>query len=622
MLTDFEFSSRVSMNALRAAACLLVLFLWGAGAEGMEPEVRRAIRPGTELLIELNHPARLLGCQFSQDSWRILSESSAFQRILECRDVDRLRHAARFLETSLGVDWQTALFRLTDGGVVIAVHPGKAGQQPDVTVIVSSDSNQTLNCVLEAVQETLRRRAPRAATVGDAIRPAAVQLPEPAPTTFRAFSCHRVGNGYYAVAGRRLLVSNRQEALEEALDRLSDSEVAERFQPPESLRFSDVSGREPLVLITLNLKLVRQNPGAVEKLCFPTADWRAALLAGGYLDLVRRADYVAAGLFADDRGVELRVRLPAGAEGAYTGLDGYFAAGAGESAARPLRLPRTILSWSWFRDYSRLWNTRSELFVPQLVEQLESENIRQRKSSGGPGWEELLQVLGSHYRCVVARQQESAYSSPPTERLPAVALVVDVPDERKFRERALVSFDRLVEISVVSLAGQIGTAEYRGAKLTTVRFDDPQASSPRERRRLLNFDPAYALSGGHFIVGSTSEIVRDAIDEIARQSEIPATASMVQRPTHQFQCSFTELAESLNAFRGKFIRQIASDRKLTTGEAEQEFEVLRRFLSHLGKLSSWCVLGPRQFDFVLRIGAGREGLIVPAGSPDIAPSNR
>jgi hypothetical protein len=622
VLTVSEYSSRLLIGALRAAACLSVLFLWGAGTKGMEPEVRRAIRPGTELLIELNHPTRLLECQFSQDLWRILNESRAVRRLLECRDADRLRQSARFLETSLGVDWQTALLRLTEGGVVIAVHPAKSGKQPDVTVIVSSDSEQTLNRVLEAVHDTLRRRAPRAAPTGDAIRPAAVLLPEPAPTTFRAFSCHRVGKGFYAVVGRRLLVANRQEALEESLERLSDPEVAGQFQPPEPLQFAETAGQEPLVLITLNLKQVRQNPGTLEKLCFPTADWRATLLAGGYLDLVRRADYAAAGLFVDDRGAELRVRLPAGAEGAFAGLDGYFAARAGESAERLLRLPRTMLSLSWFRDYSRLWNTRSALFVPRLVEQLDSEDIRQRSSGAGPGWGELSQVLGSHFRIVVARQRESAYPSPPVERLPAFALVVDVRDERKFREHALASFDRLVQVSAASLAGQIGAAEYRGVKLTTVRFDDPQNASPRERRRLLNFDPAYALRGEHLIVGSTSEIVRDVIDDLARQSEIPAAAPTDRRPTHEFQCSFTELADSLNLFRETFVRQFVSDRKLTNAEAGKEFDVLRRFLSQLGTVSSWSVLGPRQFDFVLRIGAEREEPAAPARSPAIAPPNR
>jgi hypothetical protein len=580
----------------------------------MEPEVRRAVPPGTALLIELNHPARAFDSRFGKDLWTILRESSAVRQSLDSPDIERLRQSARFLETTLEVDWHTALSQLTEGGVVIAVHPAKSGKQPDVTVVVSSDNEQTLKRVLDAIHETLRRRAQGAAVAADPARPAAVKPPEPVSTTFRSFSCHRVGNGHYAVAGRRLLVANRQEVLEEALSRMSDPEISDLCQPPESLQFPDFSGREPLILMTLNLKLARQDPGTLEKLKFPMAEWVPVVLAGGYLDLLRRADFVSAGLFADDRGAELRVRFPAGAEGALAGLRGYFATEAGEAAAPLLRPTGTLFSMSWFRDYARIWNARSELCAPQLVKKIDSDNIRQREVAGGPGLGDLTQLLGSHYRVVAARQQESAYQSPPAERAPAFALVVDVPDEQKFREQALAPIDRFVQLSVVPLAGEIRPAEYRGAKLTTVRFDGPEQSSPRERRHLLNFDPAFTLTRGHLILGSTSEIVRAVIDELERHTEIPDTIRTGPGQTHEFQCSLPALADALNLFRGKFVRQIASDRKLTSDEAERELEVLRRFLSRLGQLSSRSNLGPQQFDFVLRVGADPDRPADPSGS--------
>src|SRR5262249_17587225 len=141
-------------------------------------------------------------------------------------------------------------------------------------------------------------------------------------TKYRSYDCQRVGNGHFSVVGRQLVVSNSKGGLEAALDRLAGAAPNKPFDPPASLRLVDSAGSPPVILATANLKLLREDPKTSAALMLPGNDPIPVVLLGGYLDLLRRADFAAAGLFVNGQGYELKIRFPVGSDGAYAGLRG------------------------------------------------------------------------------------------------------------------------------------------------------------------------------------------------------------------------------------------------------------------------------------------------------------
>jgi hypothetical protein len=363
-----------------------------------------------------------------------------------------------------------------------------------------------------------------------------------------------------------------------------------------------------MVLATVNLKLLKDDPKAKPPLTFPANDPIPVVLLGGYLDLFRRADFAAAGIFVSGPTPELRIRVPVGTDGAFAGLRGYFASEATESAPLLLRPPGTIFTAGWFRDYRKLWDARSELLNPELVQKLEAANSKAQSEGAKVGLADLVQVLGPRFRIVAARPQETTYNINLEERLPAFALVVSVRDETGFRERVLTGIDSLLWLSVASAnLGEIRLSDYRGAKINTLRFSEKPEFADSDKRILYNFTPSYSLTRGELIVGSTAEIVRNLIDELDRQAAVPeAAAPVAERPTDRQQLSFTELSELLKGYMPRLVRGAVNDRGLTPADAEKEIDVLRQMLIRVGQLTAATMIADDHFEISIRVGPAAE----------------
>jgi hypothetical protein len=586
-------------------AVLAAIFAGSLGiAAAAEPTARDLVSPETALLIEINQPLQLLDNPLGRDVWSLLQGTSGVQQALTSPEADRFRQAAKFIEKSLGVDWRTAIGRLTAGGIVVAIGPQKAPAEPVVTAILTAADEQTLKQFVDAVQAEIQRAAK---AVGDNAN--GHKAPATEADRYRSYDCHRIGKGHFSVVGRQFVASNSRAGLEATLDRLSGIATSKAFAPPDSLRLVNGAGQPPLVLATLNVKMVREDPNNKAPLTFPANDPIPIVLLGGYLDLFRRADFAAAGLFAEGPAYELKVRVPVGTEGAYAGLKGYFASETTESAPRLLQPAGTIFTTGWFRDYKKLWDARRDLFNAEVVQKLDADNAKAQSEGAKIGPADVVQWVGPHFRFVVTRPQaEPLYNIKLDERLPQFALVISVRDEAAFRQRVITAADSLLWLGVSSAnLGGMRPSEYRGAKINTIRFTEkPEVTAP-EKLVLYNFEPSYSLTRGELIVGSTSEIVRNLIDELDHQASAPeTTAPRPERPTDQQRLSFTELSEFLKGFQQRLVRDAVLNRGLAPVEAEREVDVLQQVLRRLGSLAVSSVIAADHFDFGVLLGPAEE----------------
>ena len=594
----------------------------GVDAKGAAPQpvireliARDLASPGMAMLIEVNRPIQLIDTPLGRNVWELARQSTGIQKALTSPEVDRFRQAARFIEKSLAVDWHTGLARLTDGGILVVVQPTKMPAEPAVTVVVTVADEQTLKQFIDAVQVEIRRSAnAAAATAGNIAAKANINTKAPAQkapdldtTSYRTFIIHRVGNGFFSVVGRQLVASNTRDQLESTLDRLVGPAAVPAFELPSSLRFVDANGNAPAILATANLKMIRDDPNTRAGLSLPANDPLSPFVAGGYLDLFRRADFASAGLFANGSAYEVKIRFPVGSDGANADLSGFFASGVPEAAPPLLRPTGTIFTAGWFRDYQKLWEARHELVSSEHVKELDAANERGRAEGLRIGIADLAQWIGPHFRVVVARQRETVYKRTLDERLPALALVIGLRDDDAVRDRILNPGEGLLLVALGKLLDDHRKIDYRGAKLTTFRFAENADAAEPGKAILYNFNPAYTIARGQLILGSTAEIVRDVIDDLERQSQAGSTADPgvergVERTTDRQEISLAEFGELLKGYQNRFVQGAVHGQGLSPAAAANEIDIIHHLLKRLGSLTTSSVIAPEHFDIRVRLG--------------------
>lgn len=558
-------------------------------AQAGEPAPRNLIPSDAVLTVEITRPLSVLNSRLGQDLWSILKASAEVEKRLASPAAGRIVEAARFVESSLGAGWREGFDALTAGGVLFAV---RAGAEPTVYLVVTSDREETLRRFVDAAQKMIRSRAEQAGAAG---RGALIA------STYRDHTCHQVGDAHYAVAGRRLLYSNRRSGLESLLDRLAGDAKSAPFNPPADLESADAPGSPPLVRVVAHLKVLREDPNAQKRLALPSDNPGLIALLGGYVDLLRRADFAAATLSLKDAAVELHVRATAGSAGMVPSLRPFFATDSDAMAAPLLQPAGALYSASWFRDYSALWNARSELVTAERVKVLDDENAKQVQA-GQIGVANLVKSLGPHLRVVAAPQREEVYRLPLAERLPAAALVVDVRNEQGFREQVLTQFEKFARSPIALFLGTIRSTSYKNATLVGLKLRDDDKTAGTGSKLRYSANPAYTLTRGHFIVGSTEEIVRTVIDELDRLAAAPPVAAGASHVTDMQQLSFAQLGDEIKSLRDRFVRNAVLNQGLSVSEADCEVEIFRRVLARLGRLTTRTTLTADEFEFRLRIG--------------------
>jgi hypothetical protein len=482
---------------------------------------------------------------------------------------DQLRAIAERAQQNFGVGWRRALEKVTAGGILLAV---EGSQPPQSTLVLTADKPETILQLGTFVAQLAAARA----------NPD-VPPQQPQAKTHREFPYYKSGDGYYAIAGRRLIVASGETNMQAALDRLLDGKAAPTHEPAAAAPAGDSLAR-----ITVDMKTVRELPGAEENLRLPTSNIPQIFLLGDWLDLFRRSDRVVVEVKPAENTLDLDVRFSASKSEVTPGLEGFFALGEGQQIAPPLQLPHTLYAASWYRDYRAVWDGRAKLLVETSLKAVEEGDKRAESQfaliGGGFRPSELARALGTQFRFVVARQNESVYSVKLDGRLPAAALTVDLRDEEYFNAKAVPVLRAAFGLATASQQPRVRTQEskHSDAELLSLVFDDSEAEAAKGNRIRFNASPTFTVTRGHFVIGSTREIVQQVIDELARQADKPAAeAGMTSRQ----RTSLAEAGEVAKEFQAPLVRNIVFGQGLSIEEAGHELDVLLKIVAGLGQIA-------------------------------------
>ena len=527
--------------------------------------------------LEISQPLSLAEHRLVTEVWSHLSKSRQAQDRLASPELDRAYQPMRLLEAASGLPWRKAVERLTAGGAVLTI---ESARPPVADVVVSASDADLLARIHEFVCGKLRERVP------------AGRL-ELSATDYRGTMCYRLGEAHYALAGNRLIVASSSERLRERLNGLPES--AERSRDADSSKL-------PLVRATLNLEKLRSLPEFARNLALPSDDPARTAFLGGWFDLLRAGKTLEATVLLEEVALSVAVRADAAADNLAPGLRRFFATGT-ERAAPLLEVPGTLYSASWYRDWGSLWDARGELVQTTAREKLEkgNEDIRKQFSVFKVDFlpSALMSSLGPHFRVVLARQEQAAYSVELNERLPAGLLAIDLDDEETFLAQAT---PLMRVVGLLTAFGRPGLltrkTDHCNAELTGLWYADDANSAASGNRIRFNFNPTWTITRGHFLLGSTGQIVRNAIDALDRESEWKGEAG----PTEVQVLNLSAAEAALADFDEGIIRGSVFDNGWTVADAKREFAVLRDVLGTIRRIETQAGFSGDGFEYRVRIG--------------------
>ena len=472
------------------------------------------------------------------------------------------------------------LAKLTAGGAALGVT-----EEQLLAVFVTDDENLPARIAAE-----LRRLAEEAA-------------PD-AADTFRsersgAFECHCIGPVRLAAGGRWLLVASTDEALSEAIDRCGG-------QPPAGGAAAESPGARPFVTAELNLAELRSRQTEfADALAIPASDTPRTAFLGGWLDLLRRHDR--ATLEISPRGdrlhIDLRVAAAKDGDTAWA-VPGFFAEENDGQPAPLLSVPGTIYAASWYRDLSTLWEARRNLLTAEAADKLEAGNEQAATQLEVFGTHlrpsDLITQFGPHFRVVLAEQEQAPYGVKALDRLPAAALAFDLRDEQQVREMTAPILRTLHLIMSGENRMLTSEHEYQGAKLVRLSLSEDPAEQQRGSSVRYNFRTTYAFTRGHFVVGTTQQIVERVIDALDREAaERPAVPVGV---TELQQLDLARVGDAVRALRDGIARGLVLNSGWDLEDAEREIDVWTDLLSSLGRVETSAGFEGDGFRYQVTVG--------------------
>ena len=483
--------------------------------------------------------------------WERLQASRQLADAFETVESQQLQEAVAYFEQRLGRSWQETYSELSTHGIDVAV---QIDGDPQLLLIANADDETIVGDVVDAVVELTRADGANGSR-------------EVKSGEHRGYTGYRIGNVAIAAVGSRLLIASHPDLLKRTVDRILDD-------PTDSSEAADANGFH--INVRVHLDRLRSLPDVTKGLAIPSEDAGVMLLFGGWIDMLSRHQTADFHFQLNDDSIEAVLQLAGAESPSSSELAGFWADSPDEDPAPLLRVPGTIYSTTWYRDYGSLWDHRDDLVTAKVVKEMERgdrEAAAQFEALGSAVLlSKVVKQFGPRFRIVVAEQPAPPYDIELRNQLPAAALVIELEDEKSFREIA-APFARVVHL-ILSFEQKmtVDPIEYAGATLHRLSQPYTDQEVSRRDRVSYNFRVAHTITRGHMIIGSTPEIVRQTIDALDAQAD--EEARVTSGVTSQQFVDLSRMTAALENLRDAIVRQSVLGSGLDVETAHHEFDIL------------------------------------------------
>jgi hypothetical protein len=539
-------------------------------------EPARLVPEETDLLLEVKQPRRLIEGATTLDLVNQLRAIDQVREFLDSTTYRRFYQIVAYFEKQLGTAWPDLLDRLAGGGVALAV---KQGENPGSALLVVQGKDAELmkkfvRLGLDVLEQELARQ-----DIKGAVKKG----------TYRDVETVHLGNDFHAaVAGSALLVSNRENVLQAALDLHLGGDKKSLADVADFVEARKVLPPDALAAAYLSLAPLHKSPAAKDLFEFPRTNPVATgltVLFGGNADVVGRAPFACAALVPQKDGLVATIRLPRGREG-MSPVSSVHLPAPGQPGSLPLLEPKDVMfSSSFFLDVSKFWDDRAKLFTPEQVKALEQFDKNAPGPLGGNKFSSLLTMTGGYHRVVVVNQARRGYKIAPKVILPAFGVIVEERDTEAFSKTAETALRAAALLANTQF--RLKLTEEKHGDLTLVGYRFPENAKVKQDVNDLrfNFSPCFFSVGKFYVVSSTLELgheLADLLDKEQSGSPLKADAATVRSKAYG-----SGGADFLASVEDVLLTQAILDQALTPEAAREQ---VRKFLGLVRKL------GVVQFD--------------------------
>jgi hypothetical protein len=587
---------------LLGAISALVLFSTGVAiAADDKKETPRPADSDTVLCLELPHPDRLIDRLTDPRILEYLTLSQQYQKFVGGKQLADLRAVAGVVAGQLNTTWEEGLRDLTGGGISAQVEVSP-GQAPLVYVLITARKPELLQKTSDVFLKLARQDA------------AQKGKPDPAKElTHRGATIITLGGEggtiAYCIADGKLLASNSAKNVELLIDRgveaaaragkaipegKADGALAALGDLPRWKTLRDRQGPDTLAWSFVDLERLRQ----IDPKRFAYKDQPNTgimLLFGSWFEALRKAPSAMAAISWSDTELAATIDMPQPKDGRAPSFKGYVPA-PGKGAAPLIQPPGTIGSLSLWRDWSSIWESKTDLFAPETVQGFAQLDTFAGQFFGvrefGP---DVLGAFEPHWRLVVAAQDYASIKPVPDVKLPGFALVTELNEPNSdFAQRLKVAFQTFVGLSNVDAVQKKGppfelvSEQVEGVTLASARYMQNNATAPAATTadQRYNFSPSAAQVGKYFFLSSSAGLARALIKDL-KKTDGSRLGSIVSDETAVLEADGAQLARLLELNRGRLAMQLMLSRGETKEKAESQVDLglaLIRYLGH-GRLA-------------------------------------
>jgi hypothetical protein len=555
-------------------------------ARAETPSPLRLVPDSAEVLLELPSPTRAVDLLLSLYMREELQIFPPYREFLDSTPVRRGQQLLAYVEKQLGASHNELLDRLAGGGVFIASQFSGPQPAPALMVLQGRDaklSARFFDTALDVLDQELARQEGKDRVVrGD---------------HHGVVTAHVGNNLWAACAGTALLLSNKDKALEAAIDRHLGRETKSLAGSKEVEEAWLLLPKGCLARVWISLKAAHLAAAGKPIYKVPRDDAALTVLFGTYLDLAGRSPYICVGLVPEHDGFLLTARMPAGREG-MGGDQLLHVAPAGKPGSRPLLTPKGVLySESNYFDFANIYLERTKLFNDKQIKGLEEFDNTSGRFLLGNRMSKLLEQVAPYYRFVAVRQGKSSYNKEPQQRIPAFALVVELRDEKL--GKVLDGAARAAAfLGGLNAPLKLAEETHEGQKLVGWRFDEKAPFRNDTTDFRFNFSPCFARVGNQFLACSTIELGREMIAVLQKEAKEKDPGAAAAPHAKAYGDGVADLLEGL---RDQLMTQTILDQAVKPEDAEVQVKALIDLVRHLGTLELAATVEAKHFHYDVRL---------------------